>query len=1053
MTVKKIFLKAFNAEADESKALFLLLGMGFFMGICLANLQVGASALFLNSLSAEQVEQQLPLAMICSGCLGIVATAIYNYFQNRTSFKALGLGALLAVLTVILVIVLAFRYFDNATPVYFLAFTSIVPINFIVLLVFWSAFNVLFSVRQAKRIIGSIDTGQLAASILAFFTIPVLIGYFAEEELLFVSLVAIVAQMVLFLFIADQSLKQNRSVHKMSISYKGMIQNRYLVLMALFVIISMVAINFVDYSFLHVTTTRFGERELVKFLSLFEGTVVIFSFLFQTFVTDRIISMYGLKVALLINPVLIAIFTALAIPVGYYFGYTEEAGGLIIFFFITITMSRLFSFSLKDALDSPAFKLYFLPVDSRIRLDVQTKIEGVMTAFATLAAGISIYLIYHVEVFTLINISVFTLPVLFLWFFITVKMHAHYRNTLRATLAGNRKKFNTPSSYHQYTVSTILENEIAAGDDNRAIRGLRLLQHMEPNLFEQLVDKPSRNIPPRVLNAFRAEPVRLTPPVNTPSGDLVPAVPVERDENEWGTVAPEKLEKLSRSKKPHDRVLAAKLLRRATSSESVFIIMELLKDTNEEVMAEVMMTARKTSPPQAWRLLVEMLRDAKFGNMAAAALAKAGDPALHLLNFAFYQSEQNNLVKSKIIRILTRIGTPKAIALLLEKVNDVDREMARHVLRALCHLNYKVSNSEVNRLTQQLKNEIGMTLRHLAALNELPDEHHFGLLREAIEEATEENYEAIYMYLSVLYDPTSVRLVRKNIESGSSEDVAFALELCDLFVTGELKTMLFPLLDHIPVSEKVNRLQEFFPMEKHTVIQTLSYLLNRDNNEVNIWTKACTIHGLTYVRDFRASHGLIAQLFHEDPLIREVAGWAMYVKDRERLEEVRKRLPAEHGHRLYEMINNKLRQNEQGHSFFMQFDIILLLKKIPIFDCVKGIQLRQLVDKISTHYLNAGEMLNFQTPQNAEYIGIVGAGTVLARSHNARERVLKKYAVYKNLPGLEGKTGDWSITAPEKATVFHIAAHDLYNVMSENHELVKGFLKDAADAPALRAEA
>ena len=119
--------------------------------------------------------------------------------------------------------------------------------------------------------------------------------------------------------------------------------------------------------------------------------------------------MYGLKISLLINPLLIALFTAVAIPVGYAFGYTNN-DETIIYFFIMISMSKLFIASLKDALDGPAFKLYFLPIDAATKFDVQTKIEGVITAFAGLVAGGLIILINNFHLFSLIHVSIFTLP-------------------------------------------------------------------------------------------------------------------------------------------------------------------------------------------------------------------------------------------------------------------------------------------------------------------------------------------------------------------------------------------------------------------------------------------------------------------------------------------------------------------------------------------------------------------------------------------------------------------------------------------------------------------
>ena len=193
MNIQKTLLGALNVNEDESKQVYALLVMGFFMGVFLATLDVGASALFLNNLDEQQVEEQLPLAILFGGILGIVFTAIYNFFQNRVSFKTLGLFSLFVVTVVLIGIELAFRNMPDPLPIYFFAFSFIVPANFIVLLIFWGSFGRMFNLRQAKRIIGGIDTGQLIASILALFSIPVIVNYLnSEQELLFISLIAIV---------------------------------------------------------------------------------------------------------------------------------------------------------------------------------------------------------------------------------------------------------------------------------------------------------------------------------------------------------------------------------------------------------------------------------------------------------------------------------------------------------------------------------------------------------------------------------------------------------------------------------------------------------------------------------------------------------------------------------------------------------------------------------------------------------------------------------------------------------------------------------------------
>jgi AAA family ATP:ADP antiporter len=167
----------------------------------------------------------------------------------------------------------------------------------------------------------------------------------------------------------------------------------------LFIIASIVALTFVDYSFLNASVQFFSDKgpdALPSFLSYFEATVVIFSFLFQTFAADKVIADYGLKTSVLVNPILIGIFTIVALSIGLSFGYTAESSSFIIFF-IMIAMSKLFVLSVKESLDEPSFKLYLLPIETNIKLDVQTKLEGVVTGLATLIAGGLILMIQKFE--------------------------------------------------------------------------------------------------------------------------------------------------------------------------------------------------------------------------------------------------------------------------------------------------------------------------------------------------------------------------------------------------------------------------------------------------------------------------------------------------------------------------------------------------------------------------------------------------------------------------------------------------------------------------------
>ena len=199
------------------------------------------------------------------------------------------------------------------------------------MLLFWGYFGRLFDLKQAKRIIGGIDTGQLIASIIALFTIAFVLdqNWIKTLDLFVASIAGVTGMLIVAIFIplSPQSQASNvGSVSDRTMSIRKIFSNKYTRLMTGFVLISLICVTFIDYSFLNIINVQWEtEAEQASFLANFEATVVIFSFLFQTFVTDWVIGNYGLKISLLINPLLAIILAAGAVRSGpgYPRGQTE----------------------------------------------------------------------------------------------------------------------------------------------------------------------------------------------------------------------------------------------------------------------------------------------------------------------------------------------------------------------------------------------------------------------------------------------------------------------------------------------------------------------------------------------------------------------------------------------------------------------------------------------------------------------------------------------------------------------------------------------------------
>lgn len=1044
---KSLLTRLFDLEEGEEGRVVLLLIMGFFMGAFLATFSVAAQTLFLNNHSAKN---DLPGAFAVAGLFGMVATIVYNFLQRRIPFQLLGILSLITVTVITAVIEFADIFISDKEKIYYFGFTQLAPFTLIVLLVFWGGFNRMFNVRQTKRLFGSVDQGALIASLISFFAIPVILPLLPGVETLYtISLVSITVFTILFFVLSSKyggenwSLKKEREANQ-KVSMLAFLKNKYLVFLSGFIIVGMVAFQFIDYLFLNVSTQQFKPEELANFLSLFEATVVIFSFLVQAFVVDRVISDYGLRVAILVNPLLIAIFIVAALVIGFAFGHTAESSTFI-FFFIMIAMSQLFINSIKESLDEDAIKLYQLPFETNIKIDIQTKLEGTIAAFAMVIAGGLIHLINKVELFDILYITLFTIPIIGIWYFVGSRMYYSYRQTLHSTLVKNKTKV-IGNVEREYTVDKVLEKEVNGTAEDKVIYGLKLMEKIEPTLFENSIIRMAESSNPRI-RAFATERIRETGidkdlDKNPELRDLARTAQGSAEDSDLLSIAPDKLMKLSKSVKPADRLLAAKLLRKLISNRTIFILLELLRDVDYKVRNEAIVTARKVKRPETFSLLIDMLSSPSFGHQAASALIEAGELALDTLETAFHKSGQTELVMLRIVQIMGRIGGNKALQLLWKKADYPDKRIVKQILYSLRYINYRASGRQGREVMDLLDTEISKTLWNLAALNELPaDQPEFDLLKEALREEIRLNYDQITILLSILYDPEAVQLVRENIQSGDPNGIAYALELMDLFVDQDLKPKLFPLFDDISIERKLEQLQIYFPRENYNPVQVINYILNRDFNQNNRWTKVCAVYTAAFLKDFRISRGLIAQMFNKDKLLQETAAWVIYNKDRQAYDVISQRLPTRDKKFLDSAIENNRLLDGLNDGFFLGIEMVLFLKQLQEFKNISGVLLADLFDKIMPIDLVAGEKVNFSSDQNAP-IFIVSHGEVKLKEGDNTRTTLKPGDIYGDIFLQNGFGRADGLEATQRTVVFRINLVDFYFVIANHHEMVEQLIEN-----------
>jgi ATP:ADP antiporter, AAA family len=985
--VKRNVLGFLGVRPDEQVQVWLMLATGFFIGIFIATYQVTAESLFLNKLS-----DQLDKAFLISGVLGIITTLLFSVFQNRIRFVSL------TIVSIVLIVVAMFGlyYFyhfanENVQRItLFLMYCLIGPITAILLLCYWGIFGRLFNFKQSKRIIGWIDTGQLIAIIIANFLIPLTASFIPDtSNYLIVCIVSILGSLICLIIIAVKydlaSLGSDPSV-KTETRFSKIFKDRYIVLLSLFLIVSMVTFSFNQFTFQTLLNKQYpDQRDLTNFLGYFNGAIYVLSLLMQLFVNDRILSTYGIRISLFALPAVVALLSVGSVLSATFLGYNvADNPQTYIYFFLFVAVTRLFNSMLKDSLENPVYKLLFIPLDSRYRFSIQAKVEGVVNESGRFIAGVFIFLFALAPFFKIIWVPVLVLGLIMAYFKVIQNLYQEYKDKIRSKLehSGNQQD-KLEVGYSEIT--TRLESNLMGDNSTKAVFSFKLLEKIDPsktgvwiNMLMKHDGENTREYAQRKMNEVKGLSVsdsyviRLDKEkVTADDKHILSKNEIDLILTSGGDIQKSRILRLARSMDANDRQYSAELLLHSQNNENNSFLIELLNDSDYKVRSTAIKTAIKKNDNEVINSLIENLSHSNHANEAMNALVLIGESSLSLLDNSFYRSGQNSQVMLRLVQIIGAIGGVKAKDMLWNKIDYPDKVIVSEVLLALGESGFKAGMSQVSRIKYAIESDIADITWNLGAIQEIGDDEVSMVVRRALNLEIQNDIEHIYMLLAMLYDTRSIQLVKENIESGTAEGVTYAVELLDVFLSEQLKQRVIPVLDDLSNSEKLNRLEIFYPRVQLDDKLVLKFIINREFTQSNRWTKASVIHqiGVQRIDDFTLD--LIAQLFNPDFLISETAAWSLFQINPELYHSNVLRLGQDAKRELdYSILN----QGEK--STLMLYDKVIFFQQIALFEGIAGLTLSLLANISKTVMLPKDQFLTIDEKQNHDfyilYEGVVG---------------------------------------------------------------------------------
>ena len=905
--MKDRLFRTLGIEHGEESMVSMLLTQSVFLGIFYGAFDISAHSLFLAIFD----EKMMARGYVVSGFAGIILTGLYTWLQARIKFRNFAITNLIFVTCIALILWLTLFLYPSKVVI-FIVFVMLGPLNILAMLGFWGTTGRLFTLRQGKRLFGLVDAGLIIGIIVSCYAIPVLLTFkFQAHNILLISTASVLIAGVIqinigrkFTFAAGET---DKSEKKSGLTIFR--EDSYIRIMGIFIAFSVMTAFFVQYSFMAVTREQYPvEEDMARFLGLFTGSMMIFTLLIKLFVFSYLIKNYGLRTCLAISPILVAAFTGIAIIIGMWMGYTPEATSGFIIFFLILAVSRLFSKSLKDSIESPSFKVIYQTVDEKIRYEVQSGIDGTVNEVSALSSGLLLAGLGALSFIKLIHFSWVLFIIIGAWVFIAFKLYQEYRKSIRKSLEAVTTTETGTITAKREEITINRASGIALFKSNlyNLVSGnLSIIDETENRWFiKQIIDHSEIKQDPGLVPALRkiASKADIDENLRHRSAEVIDQIDATKGD-------PRKLNKSFPAPPDDEKLINARKTLASERLPQTTEILRLLRENNIESKRYAVFIIGKFRLRDMISEVCNCLSIPGLEMDAMNVLSSFGTEASEEL-FRLYLSFSGNTNISKlIIRLLGRSNAKENTDFLFARLWSNSRQVKEAAVKSLIDLGYKATDEEKDKLHQLISEIIGMMTWNIAAQSCLEKSNDVSML-EVIKRETALWNTFLFNILSIAYDSGSISKIRANIENATVESVNFALEMVDIVIDEAIKAKLVSLVDVVSNDEKLKNLHQFYPGEVPQYDQLIEDIINRDYNFISIWAKASALGMIKDLNRRTTEESVVALLFSPERILQEEAANLIGRTKRELFTSVSSRMPKNSLNILEKIISGDFRDKE-----------------------------------------------------------------------------------------------------------------------------------------------
>lgn len=383
------------------------------------------NALFLSELGPEQ----LPFGYLLVAIGAIASSLLYSRLLSKYRLKPL-ITSTLVISSLVLIgaaLLLFFGQLKGWMLYFFYAWVAIYGV--LSASQFWVLANLVFNVRDAKRLFGFIGSGAILGGLLGGYLTSLFAPILGNEFMIVLASTMLISLLPLLNKIWKVKIESSNSnglIHKAKSDTRNPFQlvkkSRHLTNLAFIVGISVLVAKLVDYLFSDYASSSISDPdELSSFFGFWFSTFSLISLSIQLLLTQRIVGIWGVG------------FSLLLLPLGILFGS-------VFFLFIpelsAVVVIKAMDGILKQSINKSAFELLALPLPFDLKNRTKSFIDVVVDSLATGIAGLALVFLIKGFEWQGYQIAWLTIALVSVWALLIVRVRNSYYETFRNNLIG-----------------------------------------------------------------------------------------------------------------------------------------------------------------------------------------------------------------------------------------------------------------------------------------------------------------------------------------------------------------------------------------------------------------------------------------------------------------------------------------------------------------------------------------------------------------------------------------------------------------------------------------